>query len=92
MNTIDSKGDSQASYLRAAEYVRMSTEGQQYSIAYQQLTIRQYALTHGMEVVRTYADEHISGLTFEHRPSLVRLLNDVTNKRAIFNVIELLPV
>jgi DNA invertase Pin-like site-specific DNA recombinase len=78
--------------VAAAEYVRMSTEGQQYSIAYQQLAIRQYALTHGMEIVCTYSDEHLSGLTFARRPALVRLLNDVMNRRASFHVILIYDV
>jgi DNA invertase Pin-like site-specific DNA recombinase len=70
----------------------MSTDGQQYSIAYQQLAIRQYALTHGMEIVCTYADEHLSGLTFARRPGLVQLLNDVMNRRASFHVILIYDV
>jgi DNA invertase Pin-like site-specific DNA recombinase len=73
--------------LRAAEYVRMSTESQQYSIAYQQLAIRQFALVHNMTVVRTYADDGVSGLTFEGRAALVQLIADVQNHRADFTVI-----
>ena len=52
--------------LRAAQYVRMSTEHQQYSTENQADAIRQYAERRGIEIVRTYADEGRSGL----RPSM----------------------
>jgi DNA invertase Pin-like site-specific DNA recombinase len=63
--------------LRAAEYVRMSTEGQQYSIPRQQAAIREYADKHGLMVVRTYADPGKSGLQLKNRPGLIQLLDDV---------------
>jgi len=65
--------------IRAAEYVRMSTDGQQYSISKQQAAIREFAQQHGMEVVRTYADPGRSGLSLKNRPGLVQLLDDVQN-------------
>ena len=37
----------------AAEYLRMSTEHQQYSLENQAAAIRKYADAHGFEVVRT---------------------------------------
>ncbi len=40
--------------MRAAQDVRMSTEHQQYSIANQVAAIRQYADSHGFEVVQTH--------------------------------------
>src|SRR5260370_1038738 len=46
----------------AAQYVRMSTEDQQYSIANQQAAIRTYAKSHGYVVASTYADEGKSGV------------------------------
>ena len=39
--------------IRAAEYVRMSTEHQKYSTENQGEAIRAYATTHGMKIVRT---------------------------------------
>lgn len=42
--------------FRAAEYVRMSTEHQQYSTENQADKIREYAQRRGIEIVRTYAD------------------------------------
>ena len=47
---------------RAAQYVRMSTEHQQYSTENQGDKIREYAARRNIEIVRTYADEGKSGL------------------------------
>ena len=72
---------------RAAQYVRMSTEHQQYSTANQQDALREYAERRGLEIVRTYADEGKSGLSFAGRSSLQRLISDVQAGRADFAVI-----
>lgn len=63
--------------LRAAEYVRMSTEHQRYSIENQASTIAKYAEAHGMEIVRRYSDAGKSGLKIEGRKGLKQLLLDV---------------
>ena len=42
---------------RAAQYVRMSTEHQQYSTENQGDKIKEYAARNDIEIVRTYADE-----------------------------------
>lgn len=73
--------------IRAAEYVRMSTDQQQFSIAYQQAAIRLYAAQRGMTVIRTYADEGRSGLTLNERPAMVRLLADVQEGSLDFDII-----
>src|SRR5579872_2492327 len=73
--------------VRAAEYVRMSTEGQQYSIPRQQAAIREYAEQHGMTVVRTYADAGRSGLQLKNRPGLIQLLDDVQHGTPDFGFI-----
>jgi DNA invertase Pin-like site-specific DNA recombinase len=73
--------------VRAAEYVRMSTDGQQYSIANQQAAIRQYASEHGMEVIRTYADAGKSGLRLQGRNALIQLLSDVQRGHADFSAV-----
>jgi DNA invertase Pin-like site-specific DNA recombinase len=72
---------------RAAQYVRMSTDHQRYSIANQQIVISEYAICHEMEVVRTYADEGRSGVTMKGRDALKRLIADVQGRRADFDVI-----
>ena len=52
---------------RAAQYVRMSTERQQYSPENQLEVIRKYAAAHQMEVVREYSDFGRSGLNIAAR-------------------------
>jgi len=54
--------------VRAAQYVRVSTEHQQYSILNQQAAIADYAKNHDYEIVKTYADPAKSGLDIKHRP------------------------
>jgi len=39
---------------KAAQYVRMSTDMQQYSTLNQQALIAQYADDHGIEIIKTY--------------------------------------
>lgn len=73
--------------VRAAQYVRMSTEHQQYSTANQEDAIREYALRRGYEIVRTYADAGKSGLNVAGREQLRRLIDDVQNGRADFKAI-----
>jgi DNA invertase Pin-like site-specific DNA recombinase len=65
----------------------MSTEHQRYSTANQSDAIRQYAQRRGFEIVRTYADEGRSGLTFRRRGGLSRLIRDVQSGQAEFEVI-----
>lgn len=74
--------DSACDAACAAEYVRMSTDHQQYSIANQREAIARYAEQRGLRVVRTYTDEGRSGLSLEGRKGLGALLDDVTSGRA----------
>lgn len=83
----ENTGESERPMIRAAQYIRMSTEHQQYSTENQADMIRDYAQRRGFEVVRTYADEGKSGLRIEGRDSLKRLLDDVQNGRADFRTI-----
>jgi len=78
---------SDAPAFRAAEYVRMSTEHQQYSTHNQADKIREYAARRGIEIVRTYADEGKSGLSLGGRAALQRLIADVETGQADFNLI-----
>lgn len=73
--------------IPAAEYIRRSTDHQKYSSENQSDTIRAYAVRRGMRIVRTYIDDGISGLTFEARDGLQRLIEDVVCGRADFEVI-----
>src|SRR5512132_4701507 len=73
--------------LRAAQYVRMSTDHQQYSTENQAETIREYAERHGLRIVRSSADEGKSGLRLEGRDQLQRLIADVESGGADFQVV-----
>ena len=72
---------------RAAQYVRMSTEHQQYSTENQGDKILEYAARHEIEIVRTYADEGKSGLNIGGRDGLQRLLADVRAGNTDFGII-----
>jgi len=61
----------------AAQYLRMSTEHQQYSIENQAHFIAGYASLHGFSVVQSYVDAGKSGLALKHREGLGQLLRDV---------------
>jgi DNA invertase Pin-like site-specific DNA recombinase len=63
--------------LRAAAYVRMSTERQVYSTANQLDRIREYAASHELDLVTIYEDSGRSGLTKKGRPGLIRMIEDV---------------
>ena len=52
-------------FVAAAEYLRMSTEHQQYSMENQSNAIRAYADFNGFEVVRTYSDAAKSGVVLK---------------------------
>lgn len=73
--------------IRAAQYVRMSTEHQQYSTANQDDTIREYAHKRGFTIVRTYADEGKSGLSLSGRASLQKMIEDVESGQVDYSVI-----
>ena len=70
--------------MRAAQYVRKSTDYQRYSIESQAAVIATYAQVHGLKIVRTYRDEGESGLKLKNRTSLIRLLDDVQSGNADF--------
>lgn len=73
--------------VRAAQYVRMSTEDQRYSPTAQRALIEEYAQARGYLLVRRYADEGVSGLSLNKRAGLKALLADVLEGRADFSVI-----
>jgi DNA invertase Pin-like site-specific DNA recombinase len=78
--------------LRAAEYMRMSTEHQQYSIANQAAAIQEYANRHSIEITRTYVDRGKSGLTLSGRQSLISLLQTVESGAADFQIVLIYDV
>lgn len=72
---------------RAAMYVRMSTEHQQYSTENQSDIIREWAAKRGIEIVRTFADAGKSGLRLDGRDALKHLIELVQNGQADFQMI-----
>ena len=73
--------------ILAAQYVRMSTDLQQYSIENQKAAIQQYALQHGFAVMKAYTDAGRSGVVLKSRAGLKELLADVLSGNAIFKAI-----
>ena len=71
----------------AAQYLRMSTEHQQYSIDNQAAAIQEYAQGHGFVIVRSYEDPGRSGLLLKDRPGLQLLLSDALNGKADYTAI-----
>lgn len=82
-----SPNDGYLNGLRAAQYVRMSTDHQKYSIQSQVDTIAEYAARRGLAVVRTYADAGRSGLRLGRRNALKQLIGDVRDRQNDYEVI-----
>ncbi|WP_260854380.1 recombinase family protein [Paraburkholderia sp. BCC1884] len=70
---------------RAAQYIRMSTDHQEYSPLFQREAIARYAVANNIRIVRDYEDAGISGLTLRDRPALIRLLLDVEDPARRFS-------
>ena len=75
------------SRIPAAQYVRMSDEGQQFSIDNQKAAIQEYADRNGFSVVTTYTDAGKSGVVLKHRTALRALLQDVVSGEANYKAI-----
>ena len=73
--------------IPAAQYLRMSTEHQQYSTENQSLAIQKYAESHDFEVIRTYSDAAKSGIVLRRRTGLQQLLQDVVSGTARYKAI-----
>ena len=80
----DTKAVTAQAQTRAAQYVRMSTDYQRYSIENQAAVIATYAQVHGLKIVRTYSDEGRSGLRLKSRIGLIQLLEDVQSGQTDF--------
>ncbi|HEX8815641.1 MAG TPA: recombinase family protein [Terriglobales bacterium] len=73
--------------IPAAQYLRMSTEHQQYSTENQAQCIQQYAHSHGFAIIVSYSDEAKSGLQLKNRSGLRQLLRDVTTGETLYKAI-----
>ena len=71
----------------AAEYIRMSTEHQQYSTENQHAAIQRYADERGLLIVRTFTDAGKRGLGIQGRDALQELLRTVNSGTANFATI-----
>ena len=83
----DRDGKVDGKSVRAAQYVRMSTDHQKYSTENQAEAMQQYAARRAIEIVRTYADEGKSGLSLDGRDALKHLIEDVQSGNADFTTI-----
>ena len=72
---------------RAVAYVRMSTGLQQYSPDNQMAVIERYAAENDMEIVATHSDEARSGLRYENRPGMQKMLADAQSEESGFDTI-----
>jgi DNA invertase Pin-like site-specific DNA recombinase len=70
-----------------AQYLRMSTEHQQYSMENQAASIRAYAASKGFIVMRTYSDSRKSGVGLKHREGLRQLIRDVIDQKAEYRAV-----
>lgn len=73
--------------IPAAQYLRVSTEHQRYSLHNQSSAIQEYANSKSFAVVRTYSDAARSGLALKSRSGLKQLLQDVMSGAAEFKAV-----
>jgi DNA invertase Pin-like site-specific DNA recombinase len=73
--------------MLAAQYLRVSTERQEYSLDCQRAGIETYARQHNFTVCHTYVDEAKSGLEIKRRKGLSQLLQDVLGGNCPFKSI-----
>ena len=60
--------------ISAAQYIRMSTDHQQFSTKNQSDVILEYAQKHGYKIIKSYVDEGKSGLKIKGREKLQSLM------------------
>jgi len=73
--------------MPVAQYLRMSTDQQQYSLLNQAAAIAKYAELKNFTVVKTYDDAGRSGLVLRERPGLRALLRDVVSPEVPYKAI-----
>lgn len=73
--------------IPAAQYLRISTEQQQYSLEYQAFVNSSYAVRNNFVIVKTYTDAGKSGLALKDRAGLSELLKDVVSRDKSFKVV-----
>ena len=73
--------------IAAAQYLRVSTERQEYSFENQRALIAAYAVDQGFSVGQTYCDEAKSGLNLSRRAGLSQLLQDVVGGKQLYKAV-----
>ena len=73
--------------VQAVEYVRMSTDHQQYSTENQHDAIQRFADANGISIVRSFIDAGKSGVGIQGRDALQDLLRTVESGQANFSTI-----
>ena len=81
------KHSTQSEAKPAAQYIRMSTEHQQYSNESQADAIREYAKKRGSKIVKTHTDEGRSGLRIEGPDALRQMIEDAQSGNAGYETI-----
>jgi DNA invertase Pin-like site-specific DNA recombinase len=75
------------STIAAAQYIRMSSEAQTYSLENQSAAIADFANRRGFHIIKTYSDPARSGLTLAKRQSLRQLLADIASGNNAFRAV-----
>lgn len=78
--------------VRAAQYLRMSSDNQRYSLENQRAAIAEHAQEHGFNIVASYIDAGKSGLSLKGRDALKQLLSDALAPGRTFEAILVLDV
>jgi DNA invertase Pin-like site-specific DNA recombinase len=71
----------------AVGYLRRSTDRQEQSLGDQQTAIERYARDHGLEIVRLYKDDAISGTSTNGRVAFLQLLEDAQSDSRDFRTV-----
>ncbi|CQH64530.1 resolvase family site-specific recombinase [Yersinia enterocolitica] len=67
--------------INVAQYLRMSTDHQQYSLFNQSQFIGKYASEHDLNIIHTYDDSGKSGVTANRRDAFHQLIDDVVREK-----------
>ena len=78
---------STANGLRAAQYLRVSSDQQKYAIENQAAALAAYAAHRNIQIVSTYSDQGRRGVRITGRDGLQKLIEDVQRGRTNFDCI-----
>lgn len=76
----------------AAQYLRVSTDSQRYSLEHQAASIAAYAAVEGFTISKSYVDAGKSGVTANKRLGLAELLADITRGEITYSTLLVLDV